>query len=165
MSITEQDWDTAQAEILKAMLVGDKFRVRFGREMLVSTTPPEHIADGQRAFETITERLSLSRFRQEGVHGRPGLKPAWLSLVEAIEIAALTGWASTSLAPLLGLPIAEVKKGVDEIRTAVGLSSPKELTLQAALLLVFDVFFKWVRSKLPYRTDGREAVQNDGGKK
>lgn len=134
MALTEKEWDVARTSLARQLWIGGRYAEKYGAELIQGVAPRPY-RNGDEAHDEAASLLSASRMRQEGEVGRPGLKPAWLSVVEIIEVAAITAAGAKFLVGL-GIPVDLAKKAAQEGRKAVGLPSTAESIVDMAANLV-----------------------------
>lgn len=134
--ITEKDWDDAHKALTEQLWLGARYSVTYGADV-IEGTPARPYRNGNEAFDLATQLLAESRLEQEGVADRPGVKPFWLYLVEAVEVASMTSMGVSALASI-GLPLALAKNAVEQIRQTSGLPSTTESIVESAATLLLQ---------------------------
>ena len=134
--LTEKDWDDAHKYLTDQLWLGAPFAVQYGTD-IIKGIPERPYRDGNEAFDLATQLLAESRLKQEGVADRPGIKPFWLYLVEAVEVASMTSMGVSALASI-GLPLALAKNAVEQIRQTSGLPSTTESVVESAATLLLQ---------------------------
>jgi len=136
MPITEQEWDVAHKKLTNQLWLGAPYSVSYGMDM-IEGTPSRPYRNGNEAFDLATQILAESRLKQEGVADRPGVKPFWIYLVEAVEVASMTSMGVSALASI-GLPLALAKNAVDQLKRMNGLPSTTESVIESAATLLLQ---------------------------